>query len=63
DTVLVSWAWVGAINEIVVRWLATGEPARLEDTLPGLRTLLLRSVGVVLPPLSAAPEGSAAHDA
>ena len=63
DTTLVSWAWFGAINEIVVRWLATNEPARLEDTLPTLRTLLLRSVGVVLPPLAAAVERSAAHDA
>ena len=63
DTTLVSWAWFGAINEIVVRWLSSGEPARLEDTLPGLRTLLLRSVGVVLPPLPTTPEGSAPHDA
>jgi AcrR family transcriptional regulator len=63
DTALVSWAWFGAINEIVVRWLATNEPARLEDTLPTLRTLLLRSVGVVLPPLPATAERSAAHDA
>lgn len=49
DTVLISWAWFGAINEIVVRWLATGEPERLEAILPPLRTLLLRSVGVTLP--------------
>ena len=65
DTTLISWAWFGAINEIVVRWLATGEPARLEDTLPPLRTLLLRSVGVALPG-SATPattEESATHDA
>jgi TetR/AcrR family transcriptional regulator, fatty acid metabolism regulator protein len=49
DTTLISWAWFGAINEIVVRWLAMGEPERLEDTLPALRLLLLRSVGVALP--------------
>lgn len=48
DTTLIAWAWFGAINEIVVRWLATGEPKRLEDTLPTLRALLLRSVGVTL---------------
>ncbi|HEU4783557.1 MAG TPA: hypothetical protein VFS83_09480, partial [Ktedonobacterales bacterium] len=59
DTTLISWAWFGAINEIVVRWLAMGEPERLEDTLPALRSLLLRSVGVALPDL----ERSARHDA
>jgi TetR/AcrR family transcriptional regulator, fatty acid metabolism regulator protein len=57
DTTLVSWAWFGAINELVVRWLATGQPERLEETLPTLRTLLLRSVGVVVPAQSVrAPE-------
>jgi AcrR family transcriptional regulator len=53
DTVLISWAWFGAINELVVRWLATGEPQRLEDTLPTLRQVLLRSVGVTPPRLAA----------
>lgn len=57
DTTLVSWAWFGAINELVVRWLATGQPERLEETLPTLRLLLLRSVGVVVPAQSVrAPE-------
>lgn len=46
DTELISWAWFGAINEIVVRWLVAGQPERLEDALPQLRALLLRSVGV-----------------
>lgn len=45
DTELASWAWFGAINEIVVRWLMTGEPERLESVVPRLRVLLLRSVG------------------
>jgi TetR/AcrR family transcriptional regulator, fatty acid metabolism regulator protein len=49
DTETVSWAWFGAINELVVRWLVTGRPERLEDVLPPLRALLLRSVGVTLP--------------
>ena len=48
DTELASWAWFGAINEIVVRWLVVGQPERLEDSLPQLRALLLRSVGVSL---------------
>lgn len=49
DTETVSWAWFGAINEIVVRWLVAGQPERLEDALPALRALLLRSVGASLP--------------
>ena len=49
DTETASWAWFGAINEIVVRWLVTGNPARLEQVLPQLRALLLRSVGATLP--------------
>lgn len=45
DTVTVSWAWFGAINEIVTRWLVTGQPGRLDDAFPALRALLLRSIG------------------
>ena len=60
DTTLIAWAWFGAINEIVVRWLATGEPEHLEDTLPTLRVVLLRSVGIALP---TGLERSGSHDA
>lgn len=59
DTETVSWAWFGAINEIVVRWLVAGQPERLEDVLPALRSLLLRSVGVSVP----APSDEMAGDA
>ena len=45
DTELASYVWLGAINEVVMRWLHTGEPAKLESLVPALRTLLLRSVG------------------
>ena len=45
DTALAACAWMGALNEVVIRWLYTGEPEPLEGALPGLRTLLLRSVG------------------
>ncbi len=45
DTEIASWAWFGAINEIVVRWLVTGQPEPLDRALPELRRLLLRSVG------------------
>ncbi len=46
DTQVASFVWLGAINELVVRWLVTGEPERLEDVVPELRVLLLRSVGM-----------------
>ncbi len=46
DTALAACAWMGALNEVVIRWLYTGEPEPLEAVLPGLRTLLLRSVGL-----------------
>jgi AcrR family transcriptional regulator len=49
DTEMASWAWFGAINEIVVRWLVTGQPKQLESVVPGLQALLLRSVGAPLP--------------
>jgi AcrR family transcriptional regulator len=45
DTETAAWAWLGAINELVVRWLVTGRPERLEDVTPELQALLLRSVG------------------
>ena len=45
DTEVVSIAWMGAINEVVIRWVHTGqpEPDRIAYTL---RTTLLRSIGV-----------------
>ncbi len=46
DTALAACAWMGALNEVVLRWLYQGEPERLQDAIPGLRTLLLRSVGL-----------------
>jgi AcrR family transcriptional regulator len=64
DTEIVAWAWFGAINEIVVRWLIMDQPARLESSFPALRALLLRSVDALpSPPSTVAPaaprEGSA----
>jgi AcrR family transcriptional regulator len=45
DTEVVARAWMGALNEVVLRWIYTGspEPAR---AIPALRALLLRSIGV-----------------
>lgn len=44
DTEVVAHAWMGAIYNLVIRWVTTGEPdsARIMD---GLVPLLLRSVG------------------
>ena len=45
DTQIVAYAWMGAINEVVIRWVHTGQPEP-ERLLVPLRTMLLRSVGV-----------------
>lgn len=45
DTEVASYAWIGAINEVVIRWVHTGQPEP-ERVLPTLRTVLLRSIGV-----------------
>jgi len=44
DTVMAGYAWYGAVNQLVLRWLATGMPRRLEDAYPVLRSLLLFGV-------------------
>jgi TetR/AcrR family fatty acid metabolism transcriptional regulator len=44
DTRLAAHAWYGAVNHVVLRWLLNGDPARLEDTYPALRALLLYGV-------------------
>lgn len=46
DTQIAATAWMGALNEVVIRWLHTNEPAHLQDALPTLRALLLMSVGI-----------------
>ncbi len=45
DTEIAAYAWMGALNEVVIRWIHTGVPD-LERALPTLRIFLLRSVGV-----------------
>lgn len=45
DTEIAAYAWMGALNEVVIRWIHTGIPD-LERALPALRIFLLRSVGV-----------------
>jgi len=45
DTELAAYVWLGAINEVVMRWVHTGQPDLLETALPQLRAMLLRSIG------------------
>ena len=45
DTEVAARAWMGALNEVVLRWVYTGSP-NPERATPALRTLLLRSIGV-----------------
>ncbi len=45
DTEIAAYAWMGALNEVVIRWIHTGKPEP-EKALPALRLFLLRSVGV-----------------
>ncbi len=45
DTEVVARAWMGALNEVVLRWVYTGSPDP-ERATPALRTLLLRSIGI-----------------
>ena len=44
DTELTAYVWMGAVNEVIVRWLYTGKPEPLEGALDSLRELLLRSI-------------------
>lgn len=50
DTELAAYAWIGAISEIVIRWLNTGKPNPLEEVLAPLTRLLLSSVGFTASP-------------
>jgi AcrR family transcriptional regulator len=49
DPDLTAVIWLGAINELVVRWLYTGRPDPLDRIAPALTDLLLRSVGLPTP--------------
>ena len=44
-TDLAARAWVGALNEVVIHWIYSGEDD-LTEIIPALRDLLLRSIGV-----------------
>lgn len=46
NTDVVAYAWLGAISEVVVKWLETGKPHPVKEALPTLRQVLLRGVGL-----------------
>lgn len=46
DTAVAACVWLGAVNEVVLRWLFDPNPPPLETSLPALRGMLLRSIGV-----------------
>ena len=45
DTRVATLAWLGAVNELVIQWLAGGEPHLLDRVVPALTPMLLRSIG------------------
>ncbi len=46
DTRVATLAWLGAVNEVVIQWLHTGQPDLLTEAVPALTPMLLRSIGV-----------------
>ncbi len=58
DAEVTAYAWVGAIYELVTRWLLTGRPEP-ERWLPALRLTLLRSIGLEAAPLPPRPQEGA----
>ncbi|MFZ5885786.1 MAG: TetR/AcrR family transcriptional regulator [Chloroflexota bacterium] len=45
DTEVAACAWMGALSEVVLRWIYTGQPDPTRS-LPVLRRMLLQSIGV-----------------
>ena len=45
DTRVATLAWLGAVNEVVIQWLHSGEPDLLSQAVPALTPMLLRSIG------------------
>ena len=46
DTRVATLAWLGAVNEVVIQWLHTGEPDLLAEVVPALTPMLRSSIGV-----------------
>ena len=46
DTSLVSQLWLGALNEIILRWLLQDKPSPLMENAIAVRELLMHGLGV-----------------
>ncbi len=46
DTEVISWIWVGAVSQLIVRWLYLEGAEPLEEDLPVLKETLLKSIGL-----------------
>ena len=45
NTTITAHAWLGAISELIIRWLYTGDPDPITQTQPALRDLFLKGIG------------------
>ena len=51
DTSLIAHMWIGALHEIILRWLLTNEPNPLTSITHSLSISLLKSVGIEKEPI------------
>ncbi len=49
DTQIATLAWLGAVNEVVIHWLHSGQPDLLDEAVPTLTPMLLRTIGAKSP--------------
>ena len=52
NTEIAAFVWAGAINEVLIRWVYTGEPDPMKEALPVLRRMLLDGVGAKTEPVA-----------
>ena len=52
NTEISAYVWAGAINEVVIRWVYTGKPDPMKESLPVLSRMLLDGVGVKIEPVT-----------
>ena len=52
NTEISAYIWAGAINEVIIRWVYTGKPDPMKESLPVLMRMLLDGVGVKIEPVT-----------
>ena len=52
NTEIAAFVWAGAINEVLIPWVYTGEPNPMKESLPVLRRMLLDGVGAKTEPVA-----------